>query len=469
MGISASGIMSGLDVDGIVSQLASIERRPITALQQKEADFQVKLSTYGNLQGAVSSFKSAAAALRDAKGFAKFSAVSGNTDLFSASADSRAAAGSYKIEVLQLAQAHKLATQGAFGENEPMGAGTLEIQVGDGAATAIEIGAMDTLADVAAAINEAQAGVGAALIYDGSGYYLSLSADETGAANRIALTVTDADGVPDDDAGLSRLTAGASSLTQTQEALGSIIRIDDLIQIARDSNTLDDVIAGVTIDLLDAPVAPDNSATLTVSRDSAPVFAAFDDFVASYNQLADTIGELQSYNQATGAAGVLFGDSTTNLVRNKVRQLMSYAVDGIEGVNSLSDFGITMSNNRLELDTAKLSTALNDNFDATVAFFTRDEAGAGKGFAVHLVDSLNRVLDSKSGLIATRQDGIQRSIDDITDQIERKEARVLASEARMRAQFNALEVLLGEYQTTGNYLTQQLEGLANLNKSIAEK
>jgi flagellar hook-associated protein 2 len=156
-------------------------------------------------------------------------------------------------------------------------------------------------------------------------------------------------------------------------------------------------------------------------------------------------------------------------VRNKVRQLMSYAVDGIEGVNSLSDFGITMSNNRLELDTAKLSTALNDNFDATVAFFTRDEAGAGKGFAVHLVDSLNRVLDSKSGLIATRQDGIQRSIDDITDQIERKEARVLASEARMRAQFNALEVLLGEYQTTGNYLTQQLEGLANLNKSIAEK
>jgi hypothetical protein len=78
------------------------------------------------------------------------------------------------------------------------------------------------------------------------------------------------------------------------------------------------------------------------------------------------------------------------------------------------------------------------------------------------VDSLDRVLDSKSGLIATRQDGIQRSIDDITDQIERKEARVLASEERLRAQFNALELLLGEYQATGNYLTQQLEGLANL-------
>jgi flagellar hook-associated protein 2 len=292
MGISASGIMSGLDVDGIVSQLAAIERRPITALQQKEADFQVKLSSYGNLQGAVNSFKSAAAALRDAKGFANFTAVSGNTALFNASADSRAAAGSYKLEVLQLAQAHKLATQGAFAENELMGTGTLDIQVGDGAATAIEVGPTDTLADVAAAINEAQAGVGAALIYDGSGYYLSLSADETGAANRIALTVTDADGVGDDDAGLSRLTAGTRALTETQAPSGSIIRIDDLIQIERDSNTLDDVIAGVTIDLLDAPAAPDNSATLTVSRDTAPVVKAFDDFVASYNQLADTIGEL---------------------------------------------------------------------------------------------------------------------------------------------------------------------------------
>jgi flagellar hook-associated protein 2 len=79
------------------------------------------------------------------------------------------------------------------------------------------------------------------------------------------------------------------------------------------------------------------------------------------------------------------------------------------------------------------------------------------------------VLDSQNGLIATRQDGIQRSIDDITEQIERKEARVLASEERLRAQFNALELLLGEYQATGNYLTQQLEGLANLNKAIAEK
>lgn len=467
MGISASGIISGLDVDSIVSQLSAIERQPITNLQQKEADYQVKLSTYGNLQGVVKSLQSAVEALQEDDSFANFKAASGDTDLFKASADSSAAAGSYKIEVVQLAQAHKMATQGAFGENELMGEGTLELQVGSGAATTIEIGSEDTIADVAAAINEADAGVSAALIYDGTGYYLSLTADETGAANSISLTVTDADGAADDDAGLSRLTIGASALTQTQEALGSIIRIDDLIQIERETNTLDDVIAGVTIDLKDAPEAPDNTTTLTVSRDTAPIFSAFDDFVENYNQLVDTIGELQSYDQSTGATGVLFGDSTTNLVRNKVSQLMSYTVEGIEGFESLSDFGITLSNNKLELDTSKLSTALNENFDETVAFFTQDETGASKGFAVHMADSLDQVLDSENGLIASRQDGIQRSIDDIEEQIERMETRVLASEERMRAQFNSLELLLSQYQTTGDYLTQQLEALSNTNTYIA--
>ena len=467
MGISASGIISGLDVDSIVSQLSAIERQPITNLQQKEADYQVKLSTYGNLQGVVKSLQSAVEALQEDDSFANFKAASGDTDLFKASADSSAAAGSYKIEVVQLAQAHKMATQGAFGENELIGEGTLELQVGSGAATTIEIGSEDTIADVAAAINEADAGVSAALIYDGTGYYLSLTADETGAANSISLTVTDADGAADDDAGLSRLTTGASALTQTQEALGSIIRIDDLIQIERETNTLDDVIAGVTIDLKDAPEAPDNTTTLTVSRDTAPIFSAFDDFVENYNQLVDTIGELQSYDQSTGATGVLFGDSTTNLVRNKVSQLMSYTVEGIEGFESLSDFGITLSNNKLELDTSKLSTALNENFDETVAFFTQDETGASKGFAVHMADSLDQVLDSENGLIASRQDGIQRSIDDIEEQIERMETRVLASEERMRAQFNSLELLLSQYQTTGDYLTQQLEALSNTNTYIA--
>ena len=73
------------------------------------------------------------------------------------------------------------------------------------------------------------------------------------------------------------------------------------------------------------------------------------------------------------------------------------------------------------------------------------------------------------GALAARTKGIQTSIDHIGDQVERMELRNQAWEARTRAQFNSLELLLAEYQTTGNYLTQQIAGLQNLNNYVANK
>ena len=86
-----------------------------------------------------------------------------------------------------------------------------------------------------------------------------------------------------------------------------------------------------------------------------------------------------------------------------------------------------------------------------------------------MADELEAMLDSFDGIVTARQEGIQRSIDDIQVSVERYEMRVLAAETRMRAQFNALELLLSEYQATGNYLTQQITSLQNLNTAISKK
>ena len=75
----------------------------------------------------------------------------------------------------------------------------------------------------------------------------------------------------------------------------------------------------------------------------------------------------------------------------------------------------------------------------------------------------------QQGTLAVRTDGIQNSIDNIADQVERIEMRNLAWETRTRAQFNALELLLAEYQTTGEYLSQQIVGMQNLNSYISNK
>jgi len=133
----------------------------------------------------------------------------------------------------------------------------------------------------------------------------------------------------------------------------------------------------------------------------------------------------------------------------------------------LADLGIALNTEgRLEVDSSTLNSALDDHFDDVLQFFTQSTEGS-EGFAVRMVDTMDTILDSTAGTLAARTDGIQNSIDDIGDQVERIEMRNSAWETRTRAQFNALELLLAEYQTTGNYLTQQVMGMQNLNNYIS--
>jgi flagellar hook-associated protein 2 len=133
----------------------------------------------------------------------------------------------------------------------------------------------------------------------------------------------------------------------------------------------------------------------------------------------------------------------------------------------LVDLGITLNTEgRLEIDSSTLDSALDDHFEHVLQFFTQSTEGS-EGFAVRMTDTLDAILSFTNGTIATRTKGIQNSIDEIEDQVERLEMRVLAWETRTRAQFNALEVLLSEYQTTGDYLSQQILSLQNLNNYIS--
>jgi len=111
-GLSAPGIGSNLDINGIISQLMAVEQQPLKALDRKEASYQAQLSAYGSLKGSLSSFQSAMAGLKDAAPFAKFSAESADKSIFTASATGTVAAGSYGIAVNQLAQAQKLRSAG---------------------------------------------------------------------------------------------------------------------------------------------------------------------------------------------------------------------------------------------------------------------------------------------------------------------------------------------------------------------
>ena len=474
MSMSVGGLISGLDTNKIIDQLKSIQQKPILKLQQQEADYQVELSAYGSLKSALSSLQSAMDGLDSTSDLTSFSASSGDTDLFTVSADDTAVSGSYSITVQQLAGAHKLASKeaGAFSGEEPVGEGTIHFKIGSGGTVDIGVSATDTIDDVSQAINDANAGVRATVIFDGTNYFLTLTTEKTGEENVINLTVTDTgDGDSIDMNGLSRLVYDegvTENLAQSQPATDSIITVDGVAEIHRNSNMIDDVIEGVTITLESAPDT-DNQADLTVSRNTSEIASKINSFVSAYNNVLDFISSAQNYNAESETAGVLMGDAATNNIRKNLDRLVTGTVSGVETFSRLSDFGIALNaEGRLEVDSSTLNNVLDDDFDNALLFFTQSTEGS-EGFAVRMVNTLDVLLDSTDGILNVRTDGIQNSINDIQDQVESMEMRISAWEVRTRAQFNTLELLLANYQTTGDYLSQQITGMQNLNNYISNR
>jgi flagellar hook-associated protein 2 len=471
MTISVGGLMSGLDTNGIIEQMLSIQQRPILSLQRNEAEYQVKLSTYGNFKSLLTGLKSSMEALDSENDLIRFTAQSGDTGLFTVSADETATAGNYNITVSEMADVHKL-TSVAFAEAEAVGEGTIHLSLGAADAVDIAISDTDTIQDVADAINDADAGVNAAVIFDGTDYYLTLTGEETGADQVINLTVTDTDLNNIDAFGLSRLVydeGGTINMTNTQSAADAIITVDGVADIQRSTNVIDDVIEGVTLTLASAPDAPDNTTSLSITRNTGTASQAIATFVSKYNNVLDFIATQQKYDPATGDAGLLLGDATTNTIRNNLKSLATGTISSTGDIDNLTDLGIAFNEEgRLEVDSDQLDDALKNNFDDVIQFFSRNDEEA-EGFAIKTLDFLDTVLKDTTGTLAARTKGIQSTIGDLQDQVETMEMRNAAWEERTRAQFNSLELLLAQYQSTGDYLTQQIMGMQNLNSFVANR
>lgn len=471
MSISVGGLVSGLDTNGIVAQLMDLQQQPIKKLQTKQAGYNVELTTYGSLQGQLSKLKTDLQGLDSVEDLTSFSASSGNNSLFTATVDKTATAGSYDITVQQLAKAHKV-TSGGFSKEELVGEGTMHLKVGSGTAIDIAVSATNTIADVAKAINDAKAGVKAAVIFDGTSYFLTLTADKTGAANLINLTVTDTGDANDTDMnGLSRLVYDRGVITNllnTRDAADAIITVDGVTDIHRDTNLITDIIDGVTLDLKSAPAAPDNHASLSVTKNTSMIVSKINSFVSSYNEMLTFFEAAQGYNSETKVAGVLMGDPTTNSIRRSLKSLLTNTVSGVDSFQRLADLGIALNaKGRLEVNSSTLNSAINDHFDDVNQFFARSTAGS-EGFAVRMVKSLDAVIGT-NGTLSARTKGIQSSIDGIDDQVDRINIQNMAFETRIRNQFNSLELLLAEFKTTGEYLTQQITGMQNLNNAISRR
>jgi flagellar hook-associated protein 2 len=398
-GISVTGIGSGLDINKIVTDLIAAEKAtPTKRLDTRAAAFKEQLSGIGTFQSAVSEFRSALSNITGISKFQSLTASVGNTALFTASATSVAQAGSYNVEVTQLAQAQKLATDPNHrfaSTTDIVGSGSLTFQFGtydSGANTftanaakaskTVTIAANSTLEGVRDSINKADIGVQAGIINDGTGFRLTLSAKDSGAANSLRITTGengtagDSDGDNLDQAGLSllaydpTLAAAGKNMVQTQVAQNALLNVDGL-DISSASNSVVGVVPGVTLNLKSKLVGAPT--TLTVAQDTSATVKSVDAFVAAYNKLMDTSKSLTFYDAKTGEKGILLGDRNVRSITNQVRNILTSTITGATGTaQSIADAGVSLQKDgTLKLDSGKLQTALANDPKAIAALFTR--------------------------------------------------------------------------------------------------
>ncbi len=440
--LSAPGIGSGLDINGIVSQLMAVEQIPLQRLQAKSGDYLAQISAYGQLRSAMAGFQDATAELKSFDDFDAFSVRSGDNSIFTASADNQAALGRYDIQVDSLAASQKLGSLAvADTGTSAIGSAGDQMTIGIGADSfTVDIGGK-TLSEIQTAINEASdnLGVTAGIIQENdSSFHLLLTSDATGTANAMTLSFSDSSGAT---------IADPLGFSQIQAAADARITLDNAYTITRSGNTISDAIQGVTLELLNTSADP---VALDISRDSGTIVESVEKFVESYNELFTALNDLRE--------GGLSGDGTLRLVETQVRSVLGSGA-GLSGAYSYaSDVGISFQKDgTLTFNSAKLNNALKADLPAVADLFANDD----QGFAFRLAAKLDGMLGA-NGLIDAREDGLNASLDNNNAQIEKMRDRLELVEERYRSQFSALDTLLGQMQVTSDYVTAQLSVLENL-------
>lgn len=387
-GISSLGIGSGVLNSDLVDQLVAAERKPATnRLDFNQQRTEALISAYGTLRSAITELRLPMRQLSSPDNLKSFTASSSSDDVAVSLDSAKASRGSYTVQVDSLAQAQSLASA-TFQDKDstPVGTGSLTLFVGGESKNITVDSSNNTLQGLANAINDAGLGATAGVIDTGNGFRLVMSAEETGTDNAIKISVNDSDGNNADASGLSQFAFNgtAQNLTETVAAKDAVVQVNG-ISITRSTNTIDNVIDGLTFDVKAEGV----TSVVKVSQDTGAVADRVAGFVEKFNTLQQTIKGLAGYNAETGQGGLLSGDATVRNIQNQLRNVLTRVVPGLEdaSVRTLADVGITtdFQTGNLTFDREKFTEQLKANPDDVTALFA--EQGRASDAQVEFVSS----------------------------------------------------------------------------------
>ncbi len=395
--ISSLGAGSGINSSQLVKDLVALERAPTEErLDSNKAKLDAQVSGYGAMRSAVSTLQDSLTLLKDADTFNAKTVAFPTTDVLTpVEIKPDALPGDYQIEVLEVAQAQSTTSTTFSSTSDTVGKGTLTFNFGvwdDGAggegftrfvadadATSKTITIDDsnnTLTGLRDAINEADFGVQATIVADGSDFRLLISAP-SGASNEVEIVIAEDGGTPTDNDGsdLSRFafnTAG-SQLTANQGGVDASLKINGF-GVTRDSNQIDDVVEGLEFTLNKKSVG--EVISFSISNDTSTAQQSIRDFISAYNDFFDTAKDLvtvpTSDDEEETNSGSLSTDPSAKTVLNQVRSIINSTVTGADTTfNALAFAGIkTELDGKLSIDEDSFTAAIDDNYALLTQLFS---------------------------------------------------------------------------------------------------
>lgn len=476
MTIQSLGVGSGLALDDLVQQLLTAERQPKEArLNAKEERIEAEISGLGQIKSKLSDFKDAVDELRSDNGVngrePTITNPSEDNDVLSAEASNSALRGSYEVIVEQLAAGSRITTDaGAFtSSSDPVltsGTGSLTFDVGGSKSFTVNVTAGMSLTALREKINNSDDNFGVtANIIDtgtGAGPRLVFSSSETGDGNDLVIT---------NDTGAAELdrlstTGGTNNISAANiESARNAIAYIDGIEVQSSSNEFENTIQNVSFEVNE--VSPKDAAgdflatKLSIGYDKEGLDKKIRDFVDNYNSLIDEIKTLTRYGESElEEDGALAGDSLLRGIQSGLASIVgdnvsSSALGGLFQIGiefdddgkleiGSTDFGLGSGEDRLE-------DALEDSFDEIAKLFTDPD----EGIATRLYE-FSKEYTSYSGLISLRERAAKDDREDLYDQREMLELRMLNYEEILRDKYLNLDQTVAQLNQTGSALLASL-------------
>jgi flagellar hook-associated protein 2 len=449
--ISSSGIGSGLNVSQIVTALMDVEKGPLNSINKSISTDNAQISAYGTVTSQISTFQSSIAGLITSSTTKATTASSSSTSVLSVSNDGTALSGDYKITDVILASPQVITSKissSAFTsvDSEIGSAGSISIL--DNTITPTTY----TVAGLVDAINSANiSGISATIINLGTSSVPDYQIRIVNTSDTTA-TIDFSDDSNFEDDGLE---------FETTTAVTGSLKINGTT-VTRSSNTITDLIPGLTINLVGT-----GDSTITVAQDSSALYSKIAAFVTAYNTLDQSLKDISSYDTTTNTGAVLYGDSTITSLRRDIRSIITstLSVDSSTSYNRLGDVGVSFeSDGTLSLDSTTLNTAINANFNKVANLFsgTGDSTDSSTlhGFAYQL-DTLLTTATDIDGLITNRESSIQTDITRLQARAVQEQSRLDNLQQIYQRQYTALDSTIASLNSMASYLTSQFDAMSN--------